>query len=129
MERACLYQTLADAYARMVVRPSPSPSDRPLGLRARGPSKCHNCMTNPADVAVGSAEVLTIDARSARNASDHPASVRTARATAIAHHSVSSRGWLCRLHHVVLQPRHSRTRRTSPNGVGSVSVTTWDTKR
>ena len=39
MERACLYQTLADAYARMVVRPSPSPSDRPLGLRARGPLK------------------------------------------------------------------------------------------
>ena len=37
MERACLYQTLMDAYARMVVRPSPSPSDRPLGLRARGP--------------------------------------------------------------------------------------------
>jgi len=37
MERACLYQTLADTYARMVVRPSPSPSDRPLGLRARGP--------------------------------------------------------------------------------------------
>ncbi len=37
MERACLYQTLADAYARMVVRPSPSPSDRPLSLRARGP--------------------------------------------------------------------------------------------
>ena len=37
MERACLYQTLADAYARMVVRPSPSLSDRPLGLRARGP--------------------------------------------------------------------------------------------
>src|SRR6266702_4151624 len=37
MERACLYQTLADAYARMVVRPSPSPSDRPLGLRPRGP--------------------------------------------------------------------------------------------
>ncbi len=37
MERVCLYQTLADAYARVVVRPSPSPSDRPLGLRARGP--------------------------------------------------------------------------------------------
>ncbi len=37
MERVCLYQTLADAYARMVVRPSPSPSDRPLGLRAWGP--------------------------------------------------------------------------------------------
>ncbi len=37
MERACLYQTLADAYARMVVRPTASPSDRPLGLRARGP--------------------------------------------------------------------------------------------
>ena len=37
MERARLYQTLADAYARMVVRPSPSPSDRPLGLRMRGP--------------------------------------------------------------------------------------------
>ncbi len=36
MERACLYQTLSDAYARMVVRPSPSPSDRPLGLRAWG---------------------------------------------------------------------------------------------
>jgi len=27
MERACLYQTLADAYARMVVRPTHSPSD------------------------------------------------------------------------------------------------------
>jgi len=27
MERACLYQTLADTYARMVVRPTPSPSD------------------------------------------------------------------------------------------------------
>ncbi len=37
MERACLYQTLADAYARMVIRPTSSPSDRPLGLRARGP--------------------------------------------------------------------------------------------
>ncbi len=36
MERACLYQTLADAYARMVVRPTPSPSDQPLGLRVRG---------------------------------------------------------------------------------------------
>ncbi len=32
MERACLYQTLADAYARMVVRPTHSPSDRPLNL-------------------------------------------------------------------------------------------------
>ncbi len=39
MERVCLYQTLADAYARMVVRPSLSLSDRPLGLRARGPLK------------------------------------------------------------------------------------------
>ena len=37
MERARLYQTLADAYARMVVRPTHSPSDRPLGLRPRGP--------------------------------------------------------------------------------------------
>ncbi len=37
MERACLYQTLVDAYARMVIRPTHSPSDRPLGLRARGP--------------------------------------------------------------------------------------------
>ena len=37
MERACLYQTLADAYARMVVRPTSSPSDRPLNLQARGP--------------------------------------------------------------------------------------------
>ncbi len=32
MERACLYQTLADAYARMVIRPTHSPSDRPLNL-------------------------------------------------------------------------------------------------
>ncbi len=39
MEQACLYQTLADAYARMVVRPTSSLSDRPLGLRARGPLK------------------------------------------------------------------------------------------
>ncbi len=37
MEQVCLYQTLADTYARMVVRPTASPSDRPLGLRARGP--------------------------------------------------------------------------------------------
>ncbi len=37
MERACLYQTLADAYARMVVRPTHSPSDCPLNLRPRGP--------------------------------------------------------------------------------------------
>src|SRR6266581_1903262 len=33
MERACLYQTLADAYAQMVVRPTHSPSDRPLNLQ------------------------------------------------------------------------------------------------
>ncbi len=32
MERACLYQTLADAYARMVVRPTHSPSDRLFNL-------------------------------------------------------------------------------------------------
>jgi len=32
MERACLYQTLADVYAQMVVRPSLSPSDCPLNL-------------------------------------------------------------------------------------------------
>ncbi len=37
MERACLYQTLADTYARMVVRPTHSPSDCPLNLRPRGP--------------------------------------------------------------------------------------------
>ncbi len=39
MERACLYQTLADAYARMVVHPTHSPSDRPLNLRPHGPLK------------------------------------------------------------------------------------------
>ncbi len=33
MERACLYQTLADAYTQMVVHPMHSPSDRPLNLR------------------------------------------------------------------------------------------------
>jgi len=32
MERACLYQTLADAYAQMVIRPTHSPSNRPLNL-------------------------------------------------------------------------------------------------
>ncbi len=32
MERACLYQTLADVYACMVVRPTHSPSDQPLNL-------------------------------------------------------------------------------------------------
>ncbi len=37
MERACLYQTLADAYAQMVVRPTHAPSDCPLNLRPRGP--------------------------------------------------------------------------------------------
>ncbi len=37
MERAGLYQTLADAYARMLSGPTRSPSDVPLGLRPRGP--------------------------------------------------------------------------------------------
>ncbi len=37
MERACLYQTLADAYARMVVSPTHSPSDCPLNLQPRRP--------------------------------------------------------------------------------------------
>jgi len=37
MERAGLYQTLADAYARMISGPTRSPSDAPLGLRPRGP--------------------------------------------------------------------------------------------
>ncbi len=37
MERAGLYQTLADAYARMITGPTRSPSDAPLGLRPRGP--------------------------------------------------------------------------------------------
>ncbi len=37
MEWACLYQTLADTYARMVIRPTPSPSDCPLNLRLRSP--------------------------------------------------------------------------------------------
>ncbi len=37
MERAGLYQTLADAYARMITGPTRSPSDVPLGLRLRGP--------------------------------------------------------------------------------------------
>ncbi len=37
MERAGLYQTLADAYARMITGPTRSPSDIPLGLRPRGP--------------------------------------------------------------------------------------------
>ncbi len=32
MERVCLYQTLADAYARMVIRPTHAPSDHPLNL-------------------------------------------------------------------------------------------------
>jgi len=37
MERAGLYQTLADAYAAMLTGPTHSPSDRPLELRPRGP--------------------------------------------------------------------------------------------
>ncbi len=37
MERACLYQTLADTYAHMVIRPTHSPSDGPLNLRPCGP--------------------------------------------------------------------------------------------
>ncbi len=37
MERAGLYQTLADAYARMITGPTRSPSDAPLGLRPWGP--------------------------------------------------------------------------------------------
>ena len=52
MERACLYQTLADVYTRMVIRPTHSPSDCPLNLRPRSPLKmpqlhdeprCHGC--------------------------------------------------------------------------------------
>ena len=37
MERAGLYQTLADTYASMIMGPTHSPSDMPLGLRLRGP--------------------------------------------------------------------------------------------
>ncbi len=37
MERAGLYQTLANAYACMITGPTRSPSDAPLGLRPRGP--------------------------------------------------------------------------------------------
>jgi len=37
MERACLYQTLVDTYAHMVVQPTHSPSDHPLNLRPHGP--------------------------------------------------------------------------------------------
>ncbi len=37
MERAGLYQTLADAYAHMITGLTRSPSDAPLGLRPRGP--------------------------------------------------------------------------------------------
>jgi len=37
MERAGLYQTLADVYAGMLSGPTHSPSDAPLGLRPRGP--------------------------------------------------------------------------------------------
>ncbi len=37
MERAGLFQTLADAYASMISGPRRSPSDAPLGLRPRGP--------------------------------------------------------------------------------------------
>src|SRR6266702_3857710 len=37
MERAGLYQTLADAYACMITGPTRSPLDAPLGLRPRGP--------------------------------------------------------------------------------------------
>ncbi len=37
MERAGLYQTLANAYASMITGPTHSPSDVPLGLRPRGP--------------------------------------------------------------------------------------------
>ncbi len=39
MERAGLYQTLANAYASMLTGPTHSPSDRPLRLRLRGPLK------------------------------------------------------------------------------------------
>ncbi len=37
MERAGLYQTLANAYASMIMGPTHSPSDAPLRLRPRGP--------------------------------------------------------------------------------------------
>jgi len=37
MERAGLYQTLADTYAAMLTGPTHSPSNRPLKLRPRGP--------------------------------------------------------------------------------------------
>ncbi len=39
MERVCLYQTLSDVYAHMVVRPTHSLSNRPLNLRPRSPLK------------------------------------------------------------------------------------------
>jgi len=49
MEHACLYQTLTDAYARMVVRPTVLPSDCPLGLRARGPLEMPQLHNEPSN--------------------------------------------------------------------------------
>jgi len=47
MERACLYQTLADAYAHMVVKPTHSPSDHPLNLQPCSPLEMLQLHDNP----------------------------------------------------------------------------------
>ncbi len=47
MERAGLYQTLANAYASMITGPTCSPSDVPLGLRPRGPLKMPRLNNTP----------------------------------------------------------------------------------
>ena len=47
MERAGLYQTLADTYASMIMGPTHSPSDAPLGLRLRGPLEMPHLNNTP----------------------------------------------------------------------------------
>ncbi len=92
-------------------------------------SKCRNCMMSPINAAAGSVGVPVTGASNARNAGAHPDSVRTVRATVIAHCSAFSKG--LHYHHRQSEPwlRRSRTRRTSPRGAASACATIQDMKR
>jgi len=129
MERVHLYQTLADAYARMVVRPTASPSDRPLGLRARGPLKCPNYMMNLATVVAGSVEAALIAASSAQSIDAQTDSVHIARVIVTEPHSVCSKDSTYLRHANVPPPKHSHTHPKPPRGVASAYATTQDTRR
>jgi len=106
MKRACLYQTLADAYARMVIRPTHSPSDRPLNLRPRGPLEMPQLHDEPRNRGCWECGSLTHQRKSALSTTAQTASAPIARVAVTDPHSVSSRDSPFHPHHSAIRARH-----------------------